>query len=97
VETHMSKIFALLAKHGVSVNMMQNSAVSFSLCVDDDKYKIPELIADLQDDFEVYYNKNLSLCTIRHYAKDSAIDFLKQREVILEQRSRNTLQLVVKE
>ena len=97
VETHMSKIFALLAKHGVSVNMMQNSAVSFSLCVDDDKYKIPGLIADLQDDFEVYYNKNLSLCTIRHYAKDSTFDFLKQREVILEQRSRNTLQLVVKE
>ena len=97
VETHMSKIFALLAKHGVSVNMMQNSAVSFSLCVDDDKYKIPGLIADLQYDFEVYYNKNLSLCTIRHYAKDSTFDFLKQREVILEQRSRNTLQLVVKE
>ena len=97
VETHMSKIFALLAKHGVSVNMMQNSAVSFSLCVDDDKHKIPGLIADLHDDFEVYYNKNLSLCTIRHYAKDSTFDFLKQREVILEQRSRNTLQLVVKE
>ncbi len=95
VETHMSKIFALLAKHGVSVNMMQNSAVSFSLCVDDDKYKIPALIADLQIDFEVYYNKSLSLCTIRHYTKNSANDFLKEKDVLLEQRSRNTLQLVV--
>ena len=95
VETHMSKIFALLAKHGVSVNMMQNSAVSFSLCVDDDKYKIPALIADLQDDFAVYYNNNLSLCTIRNYTKNSAKDFLKAKKILLEQRSRNTLQLVV--
>ena len=60
VETHMSKIFGLLAKHSVSVNVMQNSAVSFSVCVDDDKYKIPQLISDLQKDFEVYYNKNLT-------------------------------------
>tara|TARA_B100001250_G_scaffold63947_1_gene50398 strand:+ start:2476 stop:3729 length:1254 start_codon:yes stop_codon:yes gene_type:complete len=95
VETHMSKIFSFLAKHGVGVNMMQNSAVSFSLCVDDDKYRIPDLIADLQHDFEVYYNRNLSLCTIRHYTQNSAKDFLKDKEVLLEQRSRNTLQLVV--
>tara|TARA_B100001250_G_scaffold30945_1_gene25383 strand:- start:478 stop:1731 length:1254 start_codon:yes stop_codon:yes gene_type:complete len=95
VETHMSKIFALLARHGVSVNMMQNSAVSFSICVDDDKYKIPALIADLQNDFEVYYNKSLSLCTIRNYTKDLVNDFIKGKEVLLEQKSRNTLQLVV--
>ena len=49
VENHISKIFMLLAKHGVSVNMMQNSAVSFSICVDDDKYKISALIVDLQN------------------------------------------------
>ena len=74
---------------------MQNSAVSFSICVDDDKYKIPALISNLQHDFEVYYNKNLSLCTIRHYTKDSANDFLKDKDILLEQRSRNTLQFVV--
>ena len=97
VEIHMSKIFALLAKHGVNVNMMQNSAVSFSICVDDDKYKIPALITDLRTDFEVFYNKALSLCTIRHYAKDSVDDFVKGKEVLLEQRSRSTLQLVLKD
>ena len=97
VEKHMSKIFSLLAKHGVNVNMMQNSAVSFSICVDDDKYKVPALITDLQIDFEVFYNKKLSLCTIRHYAKDSVDHFLKGKEVLLEQRSRSTLQLVLKD
>ena len=95
VETHMSKIFAFLAKYAIRVNMMLNSAVSFSICVDDDKYKIPALITDLQNEFDVYYNKSLSLYTIRHYTKTSANDFLKEKEVLLEQRSRNTLQLVV--
>tara|TARA_Y100000589_G_scaffold329922_1_gene377983 strand:- start:389 stop:1642 length:1254 start_codon:yes stop_codon:yes gene_type:complete len=95
VETHMSKIFGLLAKHSVSVNVMQNSAVSFSVCVDDDKYKIPQLISDLQKDFEVYYNKNLTLYTVRNYTKDVVNDFLNGKEILLEQRSRNTLQLVV--
>jgi len=95
VETHMSKIFGLLVKHEVSINLMQNSAVSFSICVDYDKYKIPALFTDLQYDFKVYYNENLSLYTIRHYDKNSANDFLKGKEVLLEQRSRNTLQLVV--
>lgn len=95
VENHISKIFMLLAKHGVSVNMMQNSAVSFSICVDDDKYKISALIVDLQKDFEVYYNKKLSLYTIRHYTKDSINNFLNGKEILLEQKSRNTLQLVI--
>ena len=91
----MSKIFGLLAKHSVSVNVMQNSAVSFSVCVDDDKYKIPQLISDLQKDFEVYYNKNLTLYTVRNYTKDVVNDFFNGKEILLEQRSRNTLQLVV--
>ena len=97
VETHISQIFSFLAKYDVSVNMMQNSAISFSICVDDDKYKIPALITDLRTDFEIFYNKELSLCTIRHYAKDSVDDFVKGKEVLLEQRSRSTLQLVLKD
>ena len=97
VETHMSKIFGLLAKYSIRVNMMQNSAISFSVCVDDDQYKIPYLIADLKEDFLVYYNHPLSLYTIRHYVQDSANNFIKDKKVLLEQRSRNTLQLVVAE
>ena len=95
VETHMSQIFLLLAKHDVSVNMMQNSAISFSICVDDDKYKIPSLIIDLKKYFKVYYNKNLSLCTIRHYVENSTSNILKGKEILLEQKSRNTIQLVI--
>ena len=96
VETHMSKIFELLAKHGIGVNMMQNSAVSFSICVDNDKYKVPVLLNDLKENFDVFYNDELSLYTVRHYTDATAKDLLKGKEVILEQKSRNTLQIVVK-
>ena len=97
VETHMSNIFSVLAKHGVGVNMMQNSAVSFSICVDNDKYKVPMLIEDLKAFFEVYYNDNLSLYTIRHYTIGSLENITENKDVLLEQKSRNTLQIVVKD
>ena len=96
VETHMSNIFSVLAKHGVGVNMMQNSAVSFSICVDNDKYKVPMLIEDLKAFFEVYYNDNLSLYTIRHYTIGSLEKVTENKDILLEQKSRNTLQIVVK-
>ena len=94
VENHISQIFYLLDKHLISVNMMQNSAISFSICIDNDKQKIPFLINDLRKQFKVYYNDNLSLYTIRHYKVNSINELLKGRTVMLEQRSRNTMQIV---
>lgn len=94
VENHMSKIFALLSVHSVGVNMMQNSAVSFSICVDNDRHKIPRLISDLQKDFKVCYNEGLKLYTIRHYTVESLEELVKEKTIILEQKSRNTIQIV---
>ena len=96
VETHMSKIFSLLSKHSVRVNMMQNSAVSFSICVDNDAHKIPRLLEDLKNDFEVFFNDGLRLYTIRHYTSESVQGLVKYKDVILEQKSRNTVQIVAK-
>ena len=96
VETHMSKIFSLLSKHSVRANMMQNSAVSFSICVDNDSHKVPRLLEDLKNDFEVFFNDGLRLYTIRHYTSDSVQSLVKNKDVILEQKSRNTLQIVAK-
>ena len=96
VENHMSQIFSILAKNRVEVNLMQNSAISFSICVDNDKHKIPQLIEDLKVFFEVLCDKNLSLFTLRHYTKESVEQFLHDKNVILEQRSCNTLQLIAR-
>lgn len=96
VENHMSQIFSILAKNRVGVNLMQNSAISFSICVDNDKHKIPQLIEDLKVFFEVLCDESLSLFTLRHYTKQSVEQFLKDKNVVLEQRSSNTLQLIAR-
>lgn len=95
VEDHLSHVFALFSKWGVRVNVMQNSAVSFSVCVDNDVQKLPGLIADLKKEYQVLYNEGLSLYTIRHYDESAIQKILKGRELLLEQKSRGTVQLVV--
>ncbi len=77
--------------------MMQNSAVSFSFCVDNDRYKIPELLDELKDNFEVYFNEKLLMYTIRHYDESAIKKLLKNKELLLEQKSRHTVHLVVKD
>ncbi|MEE2700192.1 MAG: aspartate kinase [Bacteroidota bacterium] len=97
VEEHLSTIFAHFSNFGVRVHMMQNSAVSFSFCVDNDPHKIPELIMALKENFEVHFNENLCMYTIRHYDEKSIERILNNKTLLLEQKSRHTIHLVVKE
>lgn len=95
-EDNLSLIFGLFAKAGVKINLMQNSAISFSVCVDNDNFKIPELLEELRKGFKVLYNENLELYTIRNYFQ-STIDMLTEdKEILVEQRSRTTVQLVTR-
>lgn len=96
VEDHLSHIFSLFSNFGVRVNVMQNSAVSFSVCVDDDVQKTPGLIEALKKEYQVLYNDGLTLYTIRHYDDDSMTKVLEGKTLLLEQKSRHTIQLVVK-
>jgi aspartate kinase len=95
VEDNISRIFALLASFRIKVNLMQNSALSFSICIDNTS-KRNELIEQFSNDFYVRYNDEIELITVRHYHTKAIEKLMTGREVILEQRSRNTLQLVVK-
>ena len=97
VEEHLSSIFSLFSGYGVRVNMMQNSAISFSVCVDNDKHKVPTLLTALKENFEVHFNENLIMYTIRHYDEDSIVKLLINKELLLEQKSRHTIHLVVKD
>ncbi|MDP1801214.1 MAG: aspartate kinase [Bacteroidota bacterium] len=96
-EDNLSSIFTLFSKHNVHVNMMQNSAISFSVCMDDDNHKIEPLLNDLQQQFKVLYNKNVQLMTIRNYDQETVAKLSENKIIIIEQRSRNTLQMVMKE
>ena len=89
-------VFDILAKHHVKVNVMQNSAISFSLCVDAEHFLGSACIKALQKDYTVRYNDGLELYTIRHYTPSAIKRISKNREVLLEQKTRNTVHLVVK-
>jgi len=95
VEEHLSWIFLVLSKHDVSLNLMQNSAVSFSICVDNIKHKIPSLIDELSNKFTVFYNEKVELFTIRHYNPQSIERVIKNKKILLQQKSRNTVQFIV--
>ena len=94
-EENLSTIFALFALFNVKINVMQNSAISFSVCVDA-KSTLPQLIEELQTEFAVRYNENVELLSIRHYAAESLAPYVKGRKVMMEQRSRSMLQVVLK-
>ena len=96
-EHHLKEIFGLLSSHHIKVNMMRNTAISFTVSTNTDEAKINRLIHDLQDRFNVVLDQGLELITIRHYDQ-LTIDHLKEgRLVLFEESLRNTYQMVTKE
>ena len=69
-EKHLTTIFDAFSKHKIHVNLMQHSAVSFSVCFDEDEVKLEGLKSLLNESFSLLYNSNLTLLTIRHYNDD---------------------------
>ncbi len=94
-EYNLSRIFAEFARHGVKMNLMQNSAISFSACFDKDQTKTPALLRDLKKNFNVKYNANLELITVRNHHKASVDELIEGKVLVMEQKSRTTLQMVV--
>ncbi len=94
VEDHLSYIFSLFAKYGLAINMMQNSAVSFSVCVDNDSQKTLPLISELKKGFKLQYNDQLTMCTIRHYNQAAIDKVVDKKNILVEQKSRQTIQCV---
>ncbi len=95
-EEHISRIFEVLAQLNIHINVMQNSAISFSFCVDFRESKVKALIEKLQEHFEVYYNTGLTLITIKNYDEPTFERFRRNPGILLEQSSRSTLQLLIK-
>ena len=93
IEHHLSDIFKLFSDAGVSINMMQNSAISFSVCIDEQD-RLEDLINKLQENYKVTYNSGLTLLTIRHYTDEVIENLIGKKKVYLEQRSRNTARFI---
>lgn len=96
VEENLGDIFELFAKHRVKMNVMLNSAISFSVSVDDDASKLPGLIEKLRENFRVLYNENAELVTIRYYDQATIDRVTAGKQIFLEVKSRYTVQIVMK-
>jgi aspartate kinase len=96
-EKNLSLIYSILFKHKIKVNIMQNSAISFSLCFDRNDNIFKELMQDLQNEFMVRYNNGLQLITIRHYTQQAIKEVVGKRKIIIEQKSRITAQYLINE
>lgn len=96
MEHDISEIFGFLHQYKIKVNLIQNSAISFSLCIEDNFNNFEQLMAKLKPNYKVKYNENLTLYTIRHFDEEAMRLLERDKEVLLKQRSRETAQLIVK-
>lgn len=94
-EDNLSGIFSIFSQYQIRINMMQNSAISFSVCIDHDEQKMTQLLLSLQDQFKVLYNSNVQLMTIRNYHPEIIQKLSEGKTILIEQRSRNTHQMVM--
>ncbi len=95
VENNISEIFKLLHEYRLKVDLIQNSAISFSVCVDNKFNHLEDLLTILRSKFRVNCIEGVSLYTIRHFDEAAISSLQNGRKVLLEQRTQETVQLVV--
>lgn len=93
---NLSEIFSILSLNRIKINLMQNSALSFSFCMDNKSHQVEHIIEQLSKNYKVKYNDAVQLITIRHYSAESLDKVLKNREILVEQKNRTTIQLIIK-
>ena len=96
VEDNISELFKLLHDYRMKVDLIQNSAISFSVCFDNKFGRLNELLETLKGKFKVQHHEGVSLYTIRHFDTNAITSLQKGKEILLEQRGKETVQLVVK-
>jgi len=95
-EDQMSTVLNVLHAANVRINVMQNSAISFSFCMDYREDKLQVVVEKLQAHFEVYYNTGLVLITVKNYDDVTYQTYRSMEGIILEQSSRSTLQVLLR-
>ena len=95
MENHIGQVFKWLHAYQMKVELIQNSAISFSVCVDNKYNKLSQLVGHLQKQFQVVVHPKVTLLTLRHASSKMVAKAIQDREVLLRQESGNTLQLVL--
>lgn len=97
VEDNISEIFALFHKYQIKVDLIQNSAISFSVCIDNKFKNADKLIELLKAKFKVSFYKDVTLLTIRHYNDNTINEMTKGKNILLKQFTQETVQFVIKQ
>ncbi len=97
MEDNIGDVFKWLHKYKMKVELIQNSAISFSVCVNDKFNNLEALLAKLREKFSVKWNENVTLYTIRHFNPIEVKTLSENKNVLLKQESKETVQLVIKE
>ncbi|MBK6526408.1 MAG: aspartate kinase [Crocinitomicaceae bacterium] len=97
VEENLEEIFSYLSRESIRIHLMQNSAVSFSFCVDADKVNLEKIFDHFTPQYFVKYNEGLELVTIRHYDTPTIERVTIDKKIFLEQKSRDTARIVMKD
>lgn len=93
-EHHIHLIFDHIKRQQLTINLMQNSAISFTICMDDHPQKRAQLMSALKDEFLIYYNEGLDMITVKNYNQATIDELMTDKQIIIEQRSRNNFQMV---
>lgn len=93
---NLSSIFHHFLIHGIKVNLVEASAVSIDVCVNDERTKVEALLADLEDEFTYVYNENLEILSVRHQTPEAVSRIIEGREILLEQKTRSTARFIVR-
>lgn len=93
-ESHLRQIFTVLEKLNLKVNLLQTSPISVSIVIDEQIFKIDKLTQELESDFYIRYNKQLHLLTIKNHNEALVSELLKKKDILLEQVTRTTFQIV---
>lgn len=94
MEHQVSDIFRMFAEQHIKVNVIQNSAISFTVCVEDKFGNFKDMLEELSSNFKITYNENVSLYTIRHFSDEAAAKVINNQTVLLQQVNRETMQIV---
>jgi aspartate kinase len=96
-ENNLEEIFGIFSRHGLKINMMQNSAISFKMIVNNDKRRLWAVVDDLEKKFKVAYQTGLELVTIRYFDQSTIDRVMINKELILEQRGVQNIELLIRD
>ena len=95
-EDNLSNIYSIFHELKVKINLIQNAAISFIACIDNREDKLKALIQAVSKDYKVSLNDTVQLLTVRHFTPEIVFELTKNKQILLRQETRKTVQVIMK-